>query len=116
MTASAKPLPDLYGVADALDGVVGIDQENAVVGHRLRVRAERFNLAVEAHDPAMRVRAFDGNAEEFSSQHVAGCDAAADVGGATGAHRAVDALRAAQAELDDRLPSRRLADARRFGR
>ena len=58
-----------------------------------------------------------GNAEALARLHVRGRGAAADVGRAAGAERAVEALRPAQAELQHRLAgSRDVAEPRRLGR
>ena len=79
-----------HGMPHALERVVGIDQEDAIVGHRLGVGAKRLQFVVETHDPTMGVGAFDGDAEEPAGQHVGGGVAAADVCGPAGRQRAVD--------------------------
>ena len=63
----------------------------------------------------MGVGAFDGDAEEFAGQDVAGGVHAADVCGAGGGECAVDALGAAEAELEDGIASGGVADAGGLG-
>ena len=92
-----------YGMLYALDGVIGIDEQHAVIGHDLGIGLEGFQLGVKRHDPAMGMGACDGDAKELAREHVAGARAAAYVGGAAGRKGAVDALGAAQAKLKDRL-------------
>jgi hypothetical protein len=62
------------------------------------------------------VGALDGYAESLAGEDVGGGRAAADVRCAAGRERAIEALRAAQAELDDRVAAGREADARGLGR
>ena len=108
---------DLDRVADALERVVGVDEEDAVVGQRLRVGLEGLALVVEGHHPAVGVGAAHRDAEEPAGEHVRGGVAAADVGRAGGREPAVDALGAAQAELEDRRRRRAARhDPRRLGR
>src|SRR5690606_40913627 len=54
--------------ADAGERVVGVHQQDAVVGHDLGVFFEGFELVGEAHHPAMGVRAADGDAKEPARQ------------------------------------------------
>ena len=100
-------LAHLDGVPHAVERVVGIDEEDAVVGHRPGVGPKRLQLVVEAHDPAMGVRAADGDAEQPAGQHVGRRRAAAQVGRPAGRQGPVDSLGAAQAELQHRLAPRR---------
>ena len=62
--------PDLDRPPHAFQRVVGIDEEDAIVGHRLGVGPEGLHLVVEAHDPAMGVGALDGDAEQPAGQDV----------------------------------------------
>jgi hypothetical protein len=48
MPALAELFADLDRVLHALQRVVGVDEEDAVVGQRLRVRLECLGLAVES--------------------------------------------------------------------
>ena len=112
VAALAQPRADLHGFARAFQAVVGIDQEDAVVGHGFGIRLKRLQLVAERHHPTVRVGAAHRNAEQLAGQHVGRGRTAADVGGAAGGQRAVDALRASQAELQHRVAARRQTHAR----
>ena len=99
---AAQLLADLDGVTHAVQRVVGVDQEQAVVGHGPGVGPKRLELVVEAHDPAMGVRSAHGNAVQAPGQHVGRRGAAAQVGGAAGGQAAVDPLGPSQPELQHR--------------
>ena len=77
LARSSRPTVDR--VAHALERVVGVDEEHAVVGHRLGVRAERLELVAVEHHPAVRVRAAHRDAEQLAGEHVRRRRAAADV-------------------------------------
>lgn len=83
------------GMVDSGSGVVSVDEEEAVVGKGVGKGAEGVGFVVKGHDPAVRLCAHDGYAEEFTSKDVGSGVAAADVGGARGGDGAVDPLRAA---------------------
>ena len=116
MASLAEPAADLDRLAHALQRVVRIDQEHAVVGHGLGVGPEGLQLVVEAHDPTVGVGPAHGNPVELAGQHVGGGRAAADVGRPAGRHSAVDALGAAKPELQHRLAPGRHDHAGRLGR
>ena len=112
----AQLLAHLDGVAHPLERVVGVDQEHAVVRHRLGVALEGLQLGVERHHPAVGVRALAPGcrracrpARSTSPSHPP------DVGGPAGGEPAVDPLRPPQAELQHRSSPRRQAQARRLG-
>ncbi len=114
VAVGAQRAAHLDRVAHAVEGVVGVDQEDAVVGHRAGVGLERGALAVVEHHPRVRVGALDGDAVELAGQHVRGGRAAADVRGARRRQPAVEALGAAQAELEHRLSPGGVADPGRL--
>ena len=95
--------PISHRVPHAFQRIVGVHQEDAVVGHRFGVGRERFQLGVEGHHPTMRMGAFDRDAKELAGQHIGGAGAAADVGCAAGGQAAIDPLRPAQAKFDHRF-------------
>ena len=105
---------DLHRVAHTLERVVGVHQEHAVVGHYPRVCAEGLALVVEGHHPAMGMSPAQGDSEELAGEDVGGRGTSPDVGGAARGERAVDALGAAQSELQYRIPIRGGTDSGRF--
>src|SRR5215472_17728728 len=76
---SAQFAAYLNGVTYAVDGVIGVNEKNAVVRHRVCVRFKCFALVFEKHDPAMRLRAADRDAELFSGLQIRCAGAATDV-------------------------------------
>ena len=50
--------------------VVGVDEQRAILGARLGKGAEGLELGVEAHDPAVRMRAKDGNTVAAAGEHI----------------------------------------------
>lgn len=99
-----------------LDDVVGVHEENAVVGVDLRVVFEGVVLAVEHLHPAVGHRAHRGNAVVAVGDRAGGRRAAADVGRARAQDRRVVALGAAGAEFGDRPPLGGAAHAVGLGR
>ena len=110
-----EPPPHLDGVANPLERVVGVDEQDGVGGHRTRVGAEGLQLVVEEHDPAVGVRALHRDAVQLAGEHVGGPGHPAHVGRAGRRQGAVDPLGAPQPELDHRLPPGREHRARRLG-
>ena len=106
----------LGGAPDAVERVVGVHEEDAVVGLRPRPGLEGLELRREGHDPAVGVRAPHRQAEEASREHVRGRGDAAHVGRARGAEAAVGALRPPQAEVDHLVAPRGEADPGGLGR
>ena len=106
---------DLDGVADAVQGIVGVHEENAVARQGLGISREGLEFGVEGHDPTVGVRAGDGEAMDFGGEDAGSAGAAADKGCAAGGQSAVNALRAAQAKLDDGVAAGGQADAGGFG-
>ena len=72
-------------------------------------------LIGEAHDPGVGVGAPHRDAEALPGQHVAGGVGPAEVGRAAGAQPTVEALGAAQTELQHLVGAGRVADAGRLG-
>ena len=112
---AAKFPADGDRVPHALERVVGVDQEDAVVGHYAGILAKGGQLVVMAHDPTVGVRAADGDAEDLAGQDVRGGVAAADVGRPAGREGAVDALGPPQAEFQHRLAAGRQHQPRGLG-
>ena len=96
--------------------VVGVDEEDAVVGHRLGVRRERLGSSSKRHDPAVGVGAPHRDAEQLAGEHVRGRRAAADVGGAR-SRRAPPSIPCARRSPNSSTgsPFGGEADARRLG-
>lgn len=111
VAAPAQPQADLNGFANALDRVVCVDEEHAVVRHRGGVRLERFGFVLERHDPTVRVRASDWDPEYLAGQYVRGRGAATDICRAAGGQRSVEAVGVPQAELENRISACCCADA-----
>ena len=88
-------------VFHAGEGVVRVDEKGHVVRLRVGVCVESALFIAEDLDPRMGVSAPHGDPEQASRQDVGGCRHAADVGRSGGGKRAVGALRASQAELED---------------
>src|SRR5581483_12035831 len=107
MALFAQPATGLNGVTDAVESVVGIDEKNAVVRHGRGVCAKGFQFVVEGHHPAMGMRAFHGDPESFARQHVRSSRATTNVSRPARRERAIDALGAAQTELDHWIASGR---------
>jgi len=97
----AEFLPGLDRVTDAVEGVVGVDEKDGVVGHGVGVSVEGFRLAVEAHDPAVGVGSFDRDAIFHPGEDVGSGDAPSEVGGAARAHSSVGSLGAPESEFEN---------------
>ena len=111
----AHLLADFDRVPHASERVVGVHQEHAIVGHGLGVGPEGFQFVVEAHHPAMGVRAQHGDAEQAAGEDVGRGAAAAQVGCPAGRQGPVDSLGAAEAEFQHRLAVCRQINAGRLG-
>ena len=94
--------------------VVGIDEEDGVVGVRLGILLEGHVFVIIVHDPAVRHRAADGDAEELTREHCRRRGRAADVGGACAVDGGIDVVRAACAEVGDDAASCSAHDAARL--
>ena len=106
----------LRGVANAFERVVGVDQEDAVVGLRAGPGQEGLGLVVEGHHPAVRVGAAHRQPQQPARERVRGRVGAAHEGRARRRQPAVDTLRAPQPELDHLVAARGEPHARRLGR
>ncbi len=105
------------GILDpAAEGVVGVDEQDAVVGVGLGVLLEGFPLAREGHDPRVGHGPAHGDAEALPCQGVGGGSGPPDEGRAGGRQGAVHPLRPAQAELEKRAAVGRQPDAGSLGR
>ncbi len=111
-----QPFAHPHGGPHALDGVVGIDQKNAVVGHRLGIGVEGFLLRLKRHHPAVGMGALDRDAVAHAGEDIRSGGASANVSGPGGRHGAVDALSAAQAEFENRFRRGGVANSCRLGR
>ena len=103
------------GMFAAFAHVIRVDEQRAVLGTRLGKGTEGLELGIEAHHPAVRVRAKDGNAIATSSQHVGRGRATCHVARARNGQTAVGTLGTAQAELGDGATIGRQHHARRLG-
>ena len=99
----------------ALAHVVRVDQQRAILGARLGKGTEGLKLGIEAHHPAMRMRAKDGNTVAAPGKHIGRRGAAGNVARARDGQAAIGTLGATQAELGDGTAVRRQHHARRLG-
>lgn len=95
--------------------VVGVDEQRTVLGTRLSKSPECLELGVEAHDPAVRMRAKDGNTVAATGEHIGRRGAAGNVARARDGQPAIGTLGAAQAKLGNGTAVRRQHNARRLG-
>ena len=103
------------GMLATLAYVVGVDEQRAILGARLGKGAEGLELGVEAHDPAVRMRAKDGNTVAAAGEHIGRRGAAGNVARARDGQPAIGTLGAAQAKLGNGTAVRRQHHARRLG-
>ena len=115
VAALPQPAPHFHRMADPVQAVEGVHQQEAVVGHGVGVGVERFHLVVEGQHPTVRVGALDRNVEELAGQGVGGSGAPAHVRRPARRQGAVETLGAPEPELQHRLPAGRLAHPRRLG-
>jgi hypothetical protein len=100
----------------AVQGVIGIDEVGGRVAQQILQPPERFFLGWEGLNPGVRGGSEDRNAVAEAGFGVAGSDAAADVGCASGQYAGFGRVRAARAEIHHRAALGDLDDARRLGR
>lgn len=108
-------LSDFDRIANALEGVVGIDKKDTVVGHYRGIGFKGFELGIERHDPAMSVGSADRNTVFFSCQYVARRRAATDIRSAACRQPTVGSLGPSQAKLQHGILASDSTHARRFG-
>ena len=103
------------GMLAALTYVVGVDEQRAVLGTRLSKSPECLELGIEAHHPAVRMSAKDGNTVAAAGEHIGCRGAAGNVARARDGQPAIGTLGAAQAKLGNGTAVRRQHHARRLG-
>src|SRR5262249_48080902 len=111
---SAQFVTCLDSVAYAFDGVIGVDEKDAVVRHCFGIRLKRFALVFEKHDPTVRLRSAHRNAELLSCLQIGCAGTTADISGTSCRQSAIHSLRAAQTKLDHRITFGSQADTRGF--
>ena len=116
MTPRPQTSPHLDRVPHAFERVVGVDQEHAVVRHRLGIRLEGRELVTERHHPGMRMGSLDGNAIPATRRHVRRPHATTDERRPARRETAVRPLRPPEPEIQHRFPARRLAHPGRLRR
>ena len=99
----------------ALTHIVGVDEQCAVLGARLGKGTEGLELGIEAHHPAVRMRAKDGNTVAATGEHIGRRGTAGNVARARNSQAAIGALGAAQAKLGNGTAVRRQHHTRRLG-
>ena len=99
----------------ALAHVVRVNKQRAILGARLGKRTEGLELGIEAHHPAVRMRAKDGNTVTAPGKHVGRGRAAGHVARARNSQAAIGTLSATQAKLGDGATIGRQYHARRLG-
>ena len=87
-------------------GVVGVEQQDEIVGARLREGRERRRLVGERLDEGMRHRAVERDAEIAPGEHGGGAGKAGDIARARRHQPGLGAMRAPQAEIDQQLAGR----------
>ena len=108
---------DANGIRDArVDDIVRVDEQDRRIRIRHRVLFEGLVLVAIEHDPAVRHRARDRDAEHFAGRARRRADDAADVGSARAVRRRIHIVGAARTEVRDGAARRRLADAARLRR
>ena len=98
----------------ALAHVIGVDEQRTVLGARLGKGTEGLELGIEAHDPAVRMRAKDGNTVAATGEHIGRRRTAGNVARARNGQAAIGALGTAQAKLGNGTAVRRQHHARRL--
>ena len=107
---------DADGIRDArVDDIVRVDEQDRRIRIRHRVLFEGLVLVAIEHDPAVRHRARDRDAEHLAGRARRRADDAADVGSARAVRRRIHIVGAARTEVRDGA-ARRLADAARLRR
>ena len=99
----------------ALAYIVGVDEQRAVLGARLGKCAEGLELGIEAHHPAVRMRAKDGNTVAATGEHIRRRGTAGNVARARDGQAAIGTLGTAQAKLGHGTTVGRQHHARRLG-
>src|SRR6266516_1394607 len=112
----AQPAGYIDRVAHALEGIIGVHQEDAVVRHRFGIRFKRLALTFEEHDPTVRLRSAHWNSEPFAGSQIRRTRAAAYLSRSCRGQTAINALCAAQTKLDDWIIFSGQTYARRFCR
>lgn len=108
---------DADGIRDArVDDIVRVDEQDRRIRIRHRVLFEGLVLVAIEHDPAVRHRARDRDAEHLAGRARRRADDAADVGSARAVRRRIHIVGAARTEVRDGAARRRLADAARLRR
>ena len=87
------------GMLAALAHVIGVDKQRTVLGARLGKGTEGLELGIEAHHPAVRMRAKDGNTVAAAGEHIGRRGAAGNVARTRDGKAAIGTLGAAQAKL-----------------
>ena len=89
-----------YRVGHAgVEDVVGVDEQDRVVGVEFSEMFESRVFVVVVHYPAVGHGAADGNSEHLSREDGRGAVCSADVGGARAVDGGVDVVRAARSEV-----------------
>ena len=99
----------------ALTHIVGVDEQRAVLRARLGKGTEGLELRIEAHDPAVRMRAKDGNTVAATGEHIGRRGAAGHIACAGDGQTAIGTLGATQAELGNGATIGGQYHARRLG-
>ena len=87
----------------AVERVVGVHQEDAVVRQCSGVSLKCFALVFKKHDPTVRLRAAHRNAVVLTREQVRCSRASTDVSSTRRAQTAVHSLSSAQSKLDHRV-------------
>ena len=99
----------------ALAHIVSVNEQRAILGARLGKGAEGLELGIEAHHPAVRVCAKDGDAVTAPCKHVRRGRAAGHIACAGDGQAAIGTLGTAKAKLGDGATIGGQHHARRLG-
>ena len=99
----------------ASKGVIGVYEKRAGRRIKLCIGLERFKLAVKAHDPAVRMRAENGNVKKLTAKDIGGSCAARNHGSSCTIRSGIWSLCAAKTELHDGSALCGVADPGGFG-
>src|SRR5262249_50613478 len=91
-----------------------VHQENAVVWHRSGVCLKGFGLALEKHDPAVRLRSAHWNSEALTGLQIRCARATADIGGSRRGQTPIHSPRATPTKIDHRIILSSQTNACRF--
>src|SRR6266403_4442105 len=116
MSIFAQLFGDFDRSAHAIDRVIGVHQEHAIVGQCSCISFKRLPLAFEKHDPTVRLRSAGRNPVVLARLQIRRAGTAADVGRTGSRQTAINSLGATQTKFDYRVIFSSKTDACRLRR